>query len=196
MAMLSLVETSGMQELPQLYQALIEALPSQLASMDKGFLEDVDEVGNNFLLPSLRTLCHNMTQAEIVNEGSMLEFQRLLSNKFPCLLILNEECAEAEDEWIDRHDTHEMENDSDSDAPVVVDMVDVEASLARSAGEKSSGRSTLPLAVQMGYPLLVAAILPHEDILMTCARALDEKNDVSLVREAAAYLEEVEQRRL
>ena len=35
--------------------------------------------------------------------------------------------------------------------------------------------------------------MQHEDILMTCARALDEKVDVSLVREAGTFLvEEVE----
>ena len=33
---------------------------------------------------------------------------------------------------------------------------------------------------------------PHEDLLIVCARALDTKSDVSLVREAAAYLLEVE----
>lgn len=31
-----------------------------------------------------------------------------------------------------------------------------------------------------------------EDTLMTCARILEEQKDVTLVREAAAYLEEVE----
>ena len=30
----------------------------------------------------------------------------------------------------------------------------------------------------------------YEDIYKTCARVLDEKNDVTLVREAAQYLEE------
>ncbi len=38
-AMLSLVEGSEMKDFPQLYHALLEVLPSQLSSMDKGFLE-------------------------------------------------------------------------------------------------------------------------------------------------------------
>jgi hypothetical protein len=35
----------------------------------------------------------------------------------------------------------------------------------------------------------------QEDVVMCAARILDEKKDVSLVREAAAYLEEVEAHR-
>jgi len=42
------------------------------------------------------------------------------------------------------------------------------------------------------YPFLFAAISGDEDIVMTCARILDEQTDVTLVRQAAAYLEEVE----
>jgi hypothetical protein len=34
-----------------------------------------------------------------------------------------------------------------------------------------------------------------EDIVMTCARVLEERNDVTLVREAAHYLEHVERYR-
>ena len=89
-------------------------------------------------------------------------------------------------------------SEDDSDGPVVVDMKDVQASLARSSQSPfpNPSRTSLPCRVVEKYPLLVAAIQPHEDILMTCARALDEKQDVSLVREAAAYLEEIEQRKL
>ena len=36
---------------------------------------------------------------------------------------------------------------------------------------------------------------PDEDEVMACARILDEAKDVSLVREAAAYLKEVEAHR-
>ena len=53
--------------------------------------------------------------------------------------------------------------------------------------------ATVPNDIRVRYPILSAAIMPTEDIVMTCARALDEQNDVSLVREAAAYLEEIEQ---
>jgi A1 cistron-splicing factor AAR2 len=77
---------------------------------------------------------------------------------------------------------------------------EVQASLARSQGARlSTGIAFEPVfmttELQEAYPLLLAAVMPHEDILMTCARALDEATDVSLVREAAAYLEQVELQR-
>ena len=55
------------------------------------------------------------------------------------------------------------------------------------------------LNIRKRYPLLFAAMDStsfREDVLMTCARALDVANDASLVREAAAYLEEVETKRI
>lgn len=110
----------------------------------------------------------------------------------------------------DRMDDDDAE-DNDDDGPVVISSDEIEASLARSSslfpdstktvgkptssligGLRSNGRK-LAEPLQKDYPLLTAAIMPHEDVLMTCARALDEKRDVSLVREAAAYLEKVEQ---
>jgi A1 cistron-splicing factor AAR2 len=45
------------------------------------------------------------------------------------------------------------------------------------------------------YPFLFAAVSNDEDIIMACARILDEQRDVTLVREAAAYLEDVEAKR-
>ena len=91
-----------------------------------------------------------------------------------------------------RHD------DDDEDGPVIVSSAEIEASMTRSSsafviGGVSNGKATKQL--RMEYPLLAAAMMPSEDVLMTCARALDEKTDVSLVREAAAYLEEVEDNR-
>jgi A1 cistron-splicing factor AAR2 len=49
------------------------------------------------------------------------------------------------------------------------------------------------------YPLLLAAMdssCGKEDIMMTCARALHDAVDVSLVREAAEYLEDVELKKI
>ena len=42
---------------------------------------------------------------------------------------------------------------------------------------------------------MYAAMTPGEDEVMACARILDEAKDVSLDREAAEYLEEVEAKR-
>jgi hypothetical protein len=76
------------------------------------------------------------------------------------------------------------DNDDDDDPPVIVENVpDHLPPLVASVAD--------PI-IRQKYPILAAAVLETEDILMTCARALDEAKDVSLVREAAAYLEQVE----
>ena len=97
------------------------------------------------------------------------------------------------------------DDDEDDDGPVVVAEADVEASLERSAVLATAQASSPPAThiasieedrINRGkFPLIFAAISSQEDILMCCARVLDEKNDVSLVREAAAYLEAVESKR-
>lgn len=112
-------------------------------------------------------------------------------------------------------------DEDDEDGPTVVSAEEVEASLARSAAEDArlaSSRALAGLPAVSGevvgrrcdsnsigdggekehrqrFPLLFASIIAGEDVLMACARILDEKTDVSLVREAAAYLEEVEAKR-
>ena len=166
----------------------------------------MDEAGNNFLLPSLKRLCENIARARIVDPQRILEFERLLSNKFPSMMLFEDDDDETGDD-VERTSGSlfissrirgiDSEDDESDDAPIVVDMEEVEASLARSTNIGMSGvrghSTNLPFAVVEQYPLLVAAIQPHEDILMTCARVLDEKKDVSLVRVAAAYLEEFEE---
>ena len=102
--------------------------------------------------------------------------------------------------YFDRDDDDDEEDD---DGPVVVAEADVEASLERSAATQASapvGHSTSveeERANRAKFPLIFAAMSPQEDILMCCARILDpqERNDVTLVREAAAYLEAVESKR-
>ena len=91
-------------------------------------------------------------------------------------------------------------DDDDDDGPVMIPYDQIEASIARSALQSS--QSSKLLGGGLGgqrhsqhceeYPLLYAAMSPGEDEVMACARILDEAVDVSLVREAAAYLEEVE----
>ena len=111
---------------------------------------------------------------------------------------------------------YQLENSSDEDdedGPVIVPFDDVEASYARSEENRKflmhhrsppmDGDNLDPQNLdnrnidllqqyRKSYPLLFASVMDREDVLMACARILDEKNDVSLVREAAAYLEEVE----
>ena len=89
-------------------------------------------------------------------------------------------------------------DDSDEDsAPIVVPTEEVSASLARSSIyiDTLYPRSQEEQQHSLEFPLLFAALCPGEDILMACARILDDKVDVSLVREAAAYLRLVEARK-
>mmetsp|Transcript_22345 Transcript_22345/g.49563 ORF Transcript_22345/g.49563 Transcript_22345/m.49563 type:complete len:174 (+) Transcript_22345:286-807(+) len=100
-------------------------------------------------------------------------------------------------------DDDDDSGDDDDDGPVVVSPEEIEASLARSSGRgaatargpRSGGETEAHHGFREGYPLLAAAMAPFEDVPMLCARVLDERKDVSLVREAAAYLEEAEQSR-
>ena len=96
---------------------------------------------------------------------------------------------------IPNYDSDEVEDDEDG--PMIVSEEDVNASLARSASVtmREMKLTEEDKIDRQSYPLIYAAMTPQEDILMTCARVLDEAADVSLVREAAAYLEDVESKR-
>lgn len=85
------------------------------------------------------------------------------------------------------------------DGPAIVPYNEIEASLDRSSllsNQKyfSMDKSARNRNLERVYPCLFAAKAtnPQEDIFMTCARILESASDVSLVREAAAYLEELE----
>lgn len=149
----------------------------------------MEEAGDNFLLPFLKQLCHNLSASNAVEGECFSLFRSLLVNRFPnSFTNSNVRIQELDDS---------MEED-DEDGPIVLSTEDFEAALARSSStNNSSADSSIPMDIRQAYPLLVAATMHHqqEDILMACARILDEKTDVSLVREAAAYLEEVEQRK-
>ena len=126
---------------------------------------------------------------------ALARFRSLLSNKFPNSF----QESEANDDFemtyaVDQEAMPFGDDDDDEDAPVIVALEEVEASLSRSSGMAKDILSLEP-EIRKSYPLLAAAIMPNEDVLMTCARALDEQADVSLVREAAAYLENVEQKK-
>lgn len=140
--------------------------------------------GENFLLPAIHRMCahaRNSLDENVRNEAEVL--LSLISTNFGSEQI----------NGIDAPENPVGHNEEDDD-PVVVSYEEVEASLQRSAKVVPS-TSTYPKEHRSKYPLLFASMLAHEDILMTCARALDEKVDVSVVREAAAYLEEVEAQR-
>jgi hypothetical protein len=148
----------------------------------------MDEAGNNFLIPLLKQLCQNLSNSIVIKDENWTRFRSLLINRFPNSFSNNVSIIELDDSM--------MEDEDDEDAPIIVSTADVEASLARSSACSHHHQQTgIAMDIRRAYPLLVAAVMPQEDIIMTCARILDEKTDVSLVREAAAYLEEVEQRK-
>lgn len=87
----------------------------------------------------------------------------------------------------------------DEDGPVIVQSKEIEDSFARSSLLSRHRHFLIHEDVrdrdlEQTYPLLFAAKAsnPHDDIVMTCARILESASDVSLVREAASYLEQVE----
>lgn len=90
------------------------------------------------------------------------------------------------------------DGDEDDDGPVIIPYEDVEASIARTTLRENINQQQLLQVWNVQrqqcekYPLLYAAMSSGEDEVMACARILDEARDVSLVREAAAYLEKVE----
>ena len=136
---------------------------------------------------------------------SLDKFQRMLQNTFPNSFCPsddnfnwdidddagNDSSDEDEDEDYDDDD-----DDDDADAPTVVSIESVDAAMNRNAAlPPNLASASIPEEIRKAYPILAAAVQPQEDIVMTCARALDEANDVSLVREAAEYLEQVEKKR-
>lgn len=157
--------------------------------------QDVEISGDNFLLPALRKVCETaekVKDGEIQSSRSILH--EILCNRFKdSFEVTNDSEYEAA---VGTHDEQlmDMDTDDEDEKPVLITNEEIEASVARSSQTATEGRTYVkdeyPIALRKKYPILFAAKMEHEDILMTCARALDEKSDVSLVREAGDYLVE------
>jgi hypothetical protein len=199
-AMLSTVEFEGVSTRVELYSHLLLVLSSQIETMERDFFDDVEMSGDNFLVPSLQRLISTLSRID--DEDLKLPLTRLvtlLGDRFPNQfgnLAASGDYIGAETE-----DRIHVDSDSDDeDGPVVVSNEEVEASLGRaSAWSQQMGTpvkgSAYPESIRQQYPLIFAAMMPHEDVQMTCARALDNASDVSLVREAAAFLQQIESQR-
>ena len=173
-----------------MYNALLVTLEREVHAMENDLFDDVDLSGNNFLTQSFKNLTEIISGDQNL-VSSLKTLQEVLKDKIPSLW------NQIESDSI--HSNFSVEKDEDE--PVVVSPHEIEAYRVRSEANKSRcsafgavGPSD-DVTVRENYPILYAAIQPHEDVLMTCARALDDANDVSLVREAASYLEEVEARK-
>lgn len=198
-AMLSAVEFEGVLARVELYSNFLSLLSSQINTMERDFFEDVEMSGDNFLVPAMHRLISTLSRIDDEDlKFSLTQLTTLVKDRFPnsfgnLAAAGNDAGEEAEDPMhVDSDD-----DDDDDDGPVVVSNEEVEASFARSSKFSQQMASPVtdsayPESIRQQYPLLFAAVMPHEDVLMTCARALDNATDVSLVREAAAFLEQIE----
>lgn len=211
--MLCVVEPEGISSQCDLYLGFLQVMSLQVTSMDRDLLQVRPRIGSmQIVVLDFVSLSYNFKDLE-VSEGTFLftyfkslsgsisrssantvlgdalsSFRRVLMNRFPTFFS---------DQFFDPDCNLEMVEgvlfeDEDDDGPIVVAEEEFSAAMARSSPLEALAT---PKDIQEIYPLLVAAIQTHEDILMTCARALDEASDVSLVREAASYLQTIEQYR-
>jgi A1 cistron-splicing factor AAR2 len=201
-ALLCSVETDGINNLmTELYADFLDVLECQVRTMEGDFFEDLEYSGDTFLVPALRRLVAMLSAYCAAHENN----EPILSRLSVFRDVLRTRFANHFEDTLSEHvrepllsdvQSNTMAEESDDDAPIVVSLEEVEASLERSAELRTSFRhfSSYSPSLRRKYPLLFAAMDSNtqEDVLMTCARILDEKTDVSLVREAAAYLEQVE----
>ena len=225
-AMLSFVTPTTVDEnrefTTDLFVHLITILLQQMKFMDQDFWEDEEFSGDNFMAPAMARLIKTLQccQEERVRQSAM-ELQMAVFKLFPSWSCIDMEWKNTtsfipkdtivNDCGVDHHQQQQQqdkeEEEEDSDGPVLVPFEEYEAARVRGSlpihptinynnnpGDPS--RETCKELLQMKYPILLASMQPHEDLLMVCARALDTQVDVSLVREAAAYLEEVEAHRV
>jgi hypothetical protein len=193
-AMLSVVDLEGMAAKSQLYSGILQVLSSQLKTMDADLFDGQLSV-DNVLMQSLQRYLSTLSRVVDKDIVSALErFRKLLVDRFPD--HFGEDITQSIEETTMDTGAFMDSEDDDEDGPIVVPADEIEASFARSKPVAQSYSKTpdYPGEIRLRYPLLFAAMTPNEDIVMTCARALDDSLDVSLVREAAAYLEEVEAR--
>ena len=152
-------------------------------------------MNGNLLFPSIKRLCTTCKRNHNNNKNLELIAIDLLGEiekSFPTLIDTDIENTCGDSQEMDTEYHHE---DNDEDGPVIVSMEEIEASMDRSSNLKTvfginNGKQESFYSSK--YPFLFASMMEDEDILMTCARILDEQRDVTAVREAASYLEDVE----
>jgi hypothetical protein len=159
---------------------LAQVLTAQLHSMEGEFLEDADMSEGNFLVPSLqlllRTLSANTGVAQVASSLGSLLRQRFPQHDFASSMHNDNSTRVEEVEMVDAaasaFGSPGEEKDSE-EGPVMVPLVEIEAAAARDLSVSMANKITydkVEVCIRERYPILVAAIQPHEDILMTCAR--------------------------
>ena len=151
--------------------------------------------GDNFFVPALQRLCLSCKDSNHCALGTTATaFMKFARTKFAT--AFDTAIIDASEKPNFNGCTSKvLGHDSEDEDPVVVSSEEIDASITRQQSlilPKILIGQNHPDAHKCRYPMLFASMQSHEDIMMTCARVLDEKVDVSVVREAAAYLEEVE----
>mmetsp|Transcript_23145 Transcript_23145/g.34459 ORF Transcript_23145/g.34459 Transcript_23145/m.34459 type:complete len:547 (+) Transcript_23145:68-1708(+) len=194
--MLSLVQPSTVKSKSALFENLLNTLKYQLFSFDSDIFNDQEFVGGNFLLPAIKRLC-DLTKNQTENKTLQIRTNELLNqlhSKIPSFSYNNEREDNSREVDEIMYESGGGDDDDD-DGPIVVSMDEITASMERTSASMTKMQKNFEDSDRVHaskYPFLFASKIDDEDILMTVARILDEKNDVTAVREAAAYLEEVE----
>jgi AAR2 protein len=188
LALLSFATKKSVFKHSDLFAGLLQVLSVQVTVVDTDFFEDAELSGENFLVPALRRLTSTISCSLDNALASQLgRLTQILESRFPG--SFGDSVANTSDD----EDGTLADDVDDTDGPVVVSNEEMEASIARSSKSNTANEVTVYSSeIRNAYPILFAAMIPPEDVLMTCARALYDASDVSLVREAAAYLEQVE----
>ncbi|GAX25919.1 hypothetical protein FisN_6Hh043 [Fistulifera solaris] len=191
-----------LMEVPPPSHLLAPVLVHQLSNLDASevlqtFIDDTEDEEENSIATALQRLVQTWRR-QGDNEDMLQRLSSLIEDRL-CAKIqsVDEDDEEGglESEEEGDHYRNLDESDDESEGPMIVEMDDYEAAIQRN---KTTNRATLSYSVPYApeiatnYPILWAAKQEHEDLIMTCARALEEANDVSLVRQAADYLEQVE----
>lgn len=200
LAMVSAVKAVyAAQEYCPLYEKLLVVVLSQLCRMDADLCDEMEFAGDGFFRETLYRLASIFARVFNQRSSNQLDvFCQHLAHMFPKNTGSPPDTEESNHNDIGSDsnsfiESGESDNDDPDDGPMIVTFDDVNASLMRS--EHLPTKMQYPEEICKSYPLLIAAMSPDEDIVMTCARALDCASDVSLVREAAAYLQTRESRK-
>lgn len=175
-------------------------------SMDGDDDDDEEEEGENSIATALQRLVQTWKKQGLDSnndEEALQHLSNLIQDRLcPRIQSVHNDDDDGDDDFDDNakevdHDSDgdDIDDDDGSEGPMIVDTDDYEAALQRNQ-QSNRAFSTSSIyytpEIAKNYPILWAAKQDHEDLVMTCARALEEANDVSLVRQAADYLQQVE----
>ena len=187
--MMSLVDRSIIHRYRTAFELFLMILFHQFSWFGNELLhEDIMEWQE--LIYAIRKLCQNCSGCT-EKDSSLYTCSQNLMNHIDT--IFGHDASHVQNNFISYEDEDDENDDDDEDSPVIVPLEEIEEALSRPTPTRQPTSDETEYA--QIYPFLFASICPGEDILMACARILDEKTDVTLVREAAHYLDHVESKK-